>query len=229
MYVLRRCRCSYAAFLSPALAFLVLNGRTTQGAIVDRDTTIDGTNSFPGVHVSVVDGPAGPTAVRMAAGGSVGGFSVFGESSFVMEGGQATFLSGIHDGAVFIMKGGVVDCSVCAVIDYDAVFHADGASTLHLSGGSLLGPVALGGTSTAHFYGTEMQITPLPERGIIDVAGVFANGDVFFTVFRHIPDYSTRILLHEAPEPATAYLVFPIFLIGYFANGARWRKKPLTH
>jgi hypothetical protein len=120
------------------------------------------------------------------------------------------------------MRGGEIGCTatVCQVISYDALLHVDDASTLHVYGGSIIGPIALesGAQSIAIVHGTGLSVTASQAQGLVMVEGTFADGQAGSLVFRYLPDYASRILVSEIPEPHSIALALVSLLIVPFST-----------
>lgn len=190
-----------------AVAFSIGSASHAATIVVDQDTVIDASNSFPNDHTRIVDGP-NPTHVNVISGGEVRGFTVTGNSVLEINGGKSTFLSGIQDNATLIMRSGNIGCTsfpTCMVIDYDALVHIAGQSSLYVYGGNVDGSISLTENSTAHFYGRDLTLVVSPSGGIVE--GELASGETaYFSVFTTI-DASTRIFLHQIPEPDARILL----------------------
>jgi hypothetical protein len=107
------------------------------------------------------------------------------------------------------MNSGSMGCTelICQVSDYDALFHLEDSSTLQVFGGSL-GGIRLepGARSKAYIHGTNLSITSFGEGSFVAVDGALANGQDAFLFFYYVPDFPSRILLEQIPEPSTVGL-----------------------
>jgi len=172
---------------------------------IDQDTTIDDTNSFRTDHVSIVNGLSGSPTVTMAEGGEIGlSLGIFDNSKFIMTGGEIDFFTHVTDNATLVMKGGSIACraDICSVIDFDSILTAAGSATLHLFAGQFGSRIVLGDSSTAHFYGTSLELLS-DNNNRPFVRGFNADG-VAINVSVALRSPNAQIILHTiVPEPTS--------------------------
>lgn len=173
--------------------------------VIDQDTVIDASNSFPNDRIEIVDGSSPPTHVDLIGGGEVRGFAVTNNSTLDINGGSSTFWGEVQDNAKLIMRSGSIECTtlMCSVIDLISIVDVEDNGSLHVYGGTIVGPIALEPSATAHFYGRDLTLSIFPEGGIVE--GKLASGEpAYFSLFTQAA--ASQIFLHQVPEPRSVFI-----------------------
>jgi hypothetical protein len=206
------------------LLLLATYGRPALGVTIDVDTTITATNWDPDDLIEIVDGADGPTTVIMEPDTVAFGVHVSENSLFEMKGGMIlSHYNDVTGDGVFILRGGVINCTLpyCLDSDIDGQLRLADRGAIHILGGEISGLIELNDESTAHLYGKDLKLS-FPGSSEIWVTGTFADGTQgFFTLEGNLD----QVFVHNVPEPRTLAGFAGFAMMLYLLHQRRRRKE----
>jgi hypothetical protein len=209
-------------------------GTYAANVILDQDTTIDASNSYPEppsgaepLTLDIVDGVSGPASVEILDGGVIGGFvNVRGSSQLSMTGGQIQALTTIFDNATLTMAEGSIEPLIefYDAADAAGVIRLKDNARMHIRGGHFFGSLLQEDASRVDIYGHSFLVngdlpTSTEPLSGVNVSGVYADGNSFDIHITRMSE-NAQVFLHTVPESPSITAV--ISLVGMLF-GARVR------
>ena len=206
--------------------------------ILDQDTTIDAANSFPdpgfgadSLLVEIVDGPTGPTLVRLTDGGVIGGsVHVLDNSHLLMLGGRIEARTVVRGNATLTIAGGNIHCSAaqCATDDTAYVINVEEHGTINFHSGVIGTNLLLEDSAVANIFARSFVVDgELPSANAnptgVRIQGIYAGGESFdITIIRDIG--TAQVFIHIVPEPSPWVLAMPLILAAACTRIVYWRR-----
>jgi hypothetical protein len=210
------------------LAMAAMISSSARGAVVTlaADAVLDGSD-YNGEFIEIIDGPSGPTSVRLIAGAEIGGFTVRGSSRLVVDGGISNGSGSLLDDSTLTMLDGVLlpaaaspEAVPIAIVGFDN-------SRVHIYGGVFY-LAEMWDMSEAHIYLKEIDYFLENDYGR-QRCYTIAGTTIYGTILNRRPNNPTgavglsafegaTVTVHLVPEPKSFVL---LAILGFFLQPRR--------